>query len=266
MSGPRLPIGDDDLVAHVDGRLAPERRAELDVYLHSHPEVAVRVAADLAQRDALRDRLAAKAAEPIPARLRIANVAAARRARQGSQLRGMAAGVALLLAGGGAGWIANDVATSSARIGSPTTSAASNVSLVAEAVGAYRTFVVEVAHPVEVRAGDEAHLVHWLSKRVGKPLKTPDLTAFGFRLMGGRVLPAGSAAAAMLMYDDDAGTRMTVYIRADQGAETEFQFLREGEVSTFTWLDRGFGFAVAAATDRDRLLPIAEAVYKSLGA
>lgn len=261
-----LPIGDDDLVAYVDTRLAPARRAEVETYLATHPEIAARVEADLAQRAALRDRLAPKAAEPIPARLRVANIAAARRARQGAQLRAMAAGVALMVAGGGAGWIANDLATASRPAGAPAAVTASNASFVDDAVGAYRTFVVEVAHPVEVRAGDEAHLVQWLSKRVGKPLKTPDLTAFGFRLMGGRVLPAGSAAAAMLMYDNDAGTRMTVYIRADQGAETAFQFLREGEVSTFTWLDRGFGFAVSAATDRDRLLPIAEAVYKSIGA
>ena len=263
MSG--LPIGDDDLSAYVDARLAPRRRAEVEAYLANHPEIAASVAVDVAQRDALRDRLAPKAAEPIPARLRVANVAAARRARQGVRLHAMAASVALLAAGGGGGWIANDLATASRTADEPETATASKASFVDDAVGAYRTFVVEVAHPVEVRAGDEAHLAQWLSKRVGKPLKSPDLSAFGFRLMGGRVLPAGSAAAAMLMYDDDAGTRLTLYIRADQGAETAFQFLREGEVSTFTWLDRGFGFAVSAATDRNRLLPIAEAVHKGLG-
>lgn len=258
MTGPGAPVGDDDLAAFVDERLAPERRAAVEALLAARPEVAQRVEAERAQRDELRARLAFKAEEPIPARLRIANIRAAQSGRRFARLRAVAAACALLVAGGLGGWIARDVATDRP--------AASPVAFVSDAVGAYRAFVVEVAHPVEVRASDEAHLVAWLSKRLGRPLKAPDLSGFGYRLMGGRVLPAAAGAAAMLMYDDDAGTRLTVYVRADRGAETAFTFLREGEVGTFTWLDRGFGFAVSAKADRDRLLPIAEAVYKDLGA
>lgn len=258
MTSPGAPVGDDDLAAFVDGRLPPERRAAVEAWLAERPEARARVEAERAQRDELRARLAHKANEPIPSRLRIANIRAARRERMTGRLRAVAAGLALLALGGAGGWAAKDLLS---RPG-----AASPVAFVNEAVGAYRTFVVEVAHPVEVRAGEEAHLVAWLSKRVGKPLKAPNLTGFGFRLMGGRVLPAGSGAAAMLMYDDDAGTRLTLYVRADKGNETAFQFMREGEVSTFTWLDRGFGFAVSASADRARLLPIAEAVYRDFGA
>jgi hypothetical protein len=38
--------------------------------------------------------------------------------------------------------------------------------------------------------GQEAHLIQWLSKRLGRQLIAPDLTAGGFQLMGGRLLPA----------------------------------------------------------------------------
>lgn len=261
MTAPRLPIGDDDLTAFVDGRLSPERLPDVELYLADHPEVAGRLAADRALRDGLRERLAAKAAEPVPARLRIANIAAARRARFGARAGAMAAAGVLLVAGGAFGWVLRDlmpVASDPPRVVS--------AALAGDAAEAYRTFVVEVAHPVEVRASDEGHMITWLSRRLGRPLKVPDLTPFGFRLVGGRVLPAGSGAAAMMMFEDDTGLRLTVYVRADKGAETAFQFLREGEVSTILWLDQGLGFAVSAATDRGRLLPIAEAVYKDLGA
>ena len=70
----------------------------------------------------------------------------------------------------------------------------------------------------------------------------------------------------MLMYDNDHGTRLTVYVRAGDGSETAFRFLKDGEVSTFAWIDQGFGFAVSAATDREILLPIAEAVFRGLDA
>jgi anti-sigma factor RsiW len=80
--------------------------------------------------------------------------------------------------------------------------------------------------------------------------------------MGGRLLPAGSAAAAQLMYDDASGRRLTVYVRAASGTETAFRFQQEGDASTFAWIDQGFGFAVTASASRDELLPIAEAVYQ----
>jgi len=124
--------------------------------------------------------------------------------------------------------------------------------------------VDQIAHPVEVRAAEEAHLVQWLSKRLGHPLKTPDLTRFGFKLMGGRLLPAASGSAALLMYDNAQGNRLTLYVRAGAGAETAFRFQQDGEVATFAWMDQGFGYAVMGAGDRQRLLPVAEGVYHEL--
>ena len=105
----------------------------------------------------------------------------------------------------------------------------------------------------------EAHLLQWLSKRLGRKLTAPDLSRFGYRLMGGRLLPGGSGAAAQLMYDDASGRRLTIYVRATEGTETAFRFQKEGEAATFAWIDQGFGFAVTATGTREELLPIAEA-------
>lgn len=250
-----IPIGEDDLQAYIDERLTEARRSEVEAYLEGHPEIAARLAGDRIQRDALRQQLAAKFTEPIPLRLRVDSIRMSKRYMRRDWLRNAVAAVVLLAIGSGAGWIAGGTAPVEV---SPT------VVVTRDAVAAYRTFVVEVSHPVEVRASDEVHLVQWLSKRLGRQLRVPDLSRFGFRLMGGRVLPAGSYAAVMLMYDDGNGTRLTVYVRAGSTGETAFRFWRDGDVSTFAWLDQGYGFAVSAASDRDRLLPIAEAVYKSL--
>jgi len=121
--------------------------------------------------------------------------------------------------------------------------------------------VVEVAHPVEVDTSREAHLLQWLSKRLGRPLAAPDLAPFGFKLMGGRLLPGSAGAAAQLMYEDTGGRRLTVYVEASRGAQTAFRFRQDGETGTFAWIDQGFGFAVTGAVERAELLPIAEAVY-----
>lgn len=249
------PIGDDDLQAYVDGRLPPERAAALDAYLGVHPEIAARIALERRQREVMRRGLAGKSGEPIPPRLRIAAIRTSRRARLAGWTRGAAAAVLLLAVGSAAGWMAR---------GSAPAVVPQAVVVSRDAASAYRTFVVEVAHPVEVGAANEAHLVQWLSKRLGRPLAVPDLARFGYKLMGGRLLPAGAAAAAMLMYEDPGGARLSVYVRAGSSGETAFQFGREGDVSTFAWLDQGYGFAVSATTGRAQLLPIAEAVYRAL--
>jgi hypothetical protein len=59
----------------------------------------------------LRARLAAKAEEPIPARLRVGNLMAQRARRRGAQLARAAAVVGLLVLGGAGGWTLRDLAS-----------------------------------------------------------------------------------------------------------------------------------------------------------
>jgi len=257
MTGEDVPIGEDELQAFVDERLDGPRRDAVEAHLARHPELRERIAAERRQRASLRAQLQGKAAEPIPARLRIATLQAARRARLARRMSLIAAAVAIFVVGGSAGWFANGLRPALVAQ-APTTAVAQG------AAAAYRTFVVEVAHPVEVGVAQETHLLQWLSKRLGHKLEAPDLAPFGYRLMGGRLLPGGSGAAAQLMYEDTAGKRLTLYVRAADGTETAFRFQQDGDAATFAWIDQGFGFAVTATASREELLPIAEAVYKGL--
>lgn len=252
-----FPIGEDDLQAFVDDRLDGTRRAAVEAHLAAHPEIAERVAAERRQRAALRTELEAKFSEPVPARLRIANLRSRRRSFWTRAGANAAAAVAIFVAGAAAGWFASAIAPSPVA-----TAAAPTASVAQGATAAFRTFVVEVAHPVEVGVQQEQHLLQWLSKRLGRRLAAPDLSRFGYRLMGGRLLPGGAGAAAQLMYDDASGRRLTIYVRAADGTETAFRFQREGDAATFAWIDQGFGFAVTAVATREELLPIAEAVYR----
>jgi len=261
------PIGEDDLQAYVDGRLAPERRADVEAFLTEHPEEADRITAHREQRDAVRELLAFKAKGPIPARLRVATIAKeVQRTRRQSRVRrlnSVAATVGWLIIGALTGWYGNNVlhapvATQAADLhgGQP---------MVHDAFSAYRTFVSEVVHPVEVDANHEAHLVQWLSKRLGMPLVAPDLAKQGYRLMGGRLLPAGSGSAAMFMYDDDTGIRLTLYARVGQSEDTSFRFASDNKGgSAFYWQDAGMGYVLIGEIDRSHLLAVAEAAYHQL--
>jgi anti-sigma factor RsiW len=253
-----FPVGDDELQAYIDERLTAERAAAVEAHLAAHPELREQAMADRRARALLRGQLEAKAIEAVPARLRIANIQTGQRVRRIRQLGSIAATVAIFFMGAGGGWYVANLQHAVPNVAQATSTA----KVTQGAVSAYLTFVVEVVHPVEVDAKQETHLVQWLSRRLGRPLSAPDLSTFGYRLMGGRLLPADSGQAAQFMYDDASGKRITIYVRsAEGGSETAFRFEREGDTSSFAWIDQGFGFAVTGMAPREELLPIAEAVY-----
>lgn len=241
------------LQAFIDDRLTGEAQEAVAAQLAADPSLSASVSADRAHREALRRALADVGEETVPARLRIETLRARQKALRLSRWRAMAAGLALLTVGAAGGWVAGRL---------PVASRPAAVITVAEQAGAaYRTYVVEIAHPVEVDTSREAHLLQWLSKRLGRPLAAPDLGRFGYELMGGRLLPGADGAAAQLMYQDASGQRLTLYVGASRGEETAFRFLKDGRAATFAWIDQGFGFAVTAPVDRETLLPIAETIY-----
>ena len=252
------PVEEDDLHARIDGQLPRERAEDVDAYLGAHPEEEVRVSQYAQQRQALRTAFAAQASGPIPNRLRVAHLVAQQRRRGRRQLAQIAAVVCLIVLGGIGGWAARDL--TGALSSSPPGAVARMIT--ADAITAHRTFSVEVRHPVEVDAGQEAHLVQWLSKRLGRQLVVPDLAAAGFHLMGGRLLPAEDGPAAQFMYENGNGERLTLYLRTGVGGETAFRYHEEGGIGAFYWSDEGFGYAIAAKADRNLLLRIAELVYR----
>jgi len=132
---------------------------------------------------------------------------------------------------------------------------------------AHATYAPEVRHPVEVGADQEAHLVAWLSKRLGAQLRAPKLEAVGYSLVGGRLLPGESGPVAHFMYQCKQGTRITLYVRTDAtgNRETQFRYQAEGNVKVFYWIDRKFGYALSTAdVAKETLLTVANAVYQQL--
>jgi anti-sigma factor RsiW len=261
-SGPPR-IDEDDLHALVDGRLPAAEAAELRARLAQQPELQATVNAWTSQREVLQRAFSTPAIETTPASL----LAAAERAQelrnnaaQWTRWAGMAASVLVAF---GVGWLANMEYT--ARVApSPA------VQFARQATVAYAVFQPEVRHPVEVTAAQQEHLVQWLSKRLGRKLKVPDLTAQGYQLLGGRLLPGDAGARAQFMYQDASGKRLTLYLGAvkDGGKvdtkETAFRFFEEGGVPAFYWVDQGFGCALSGPLPRGTLLELARIAYEQL--
>lgn len=264
---PLLPDEEAELHAYVDGRLDAGRRAAVEHRLAHDPEVAERVRAWKLQRDALRTLHPEMLLEPVPAHLLHAAMQLDRRSSRFAQWQrwgGMAAAVLLAF---GLGW-GGHMQFQDARVRSGVTSAV--MSFAQQAVAAHAVYMPEVRHPVEVEAAQQQHLVQWLSKRLNRQLKVPNLGPAGYELVGGRLLPGTNGARAQFMYQNAAGERVTLYVGAVDGSgakgmdETAFRFTSEGGISSFYWVDQGFGYALSGKLPRQGLLVLAESVYKQL--
>jgi anti-sigma factor RsiW len=264
-------LTEDQIHALVDGQHAAGEQAALQARLAQEPDAQATVLKWQQQRDALRGLHQSILDEPVPSLLGSAarqTAASQQELKQWWRWGGMAAGVLLAF---GAGWFSHTVWNGEWPPAAALAKARAEQDFVRQASFAHVVYSPEIRHPVEVTAAEQEHLVQWLSKRVGKPLKVPNLGAQGYALVGGRLLPGEAGARAQFMFQNTAGTRITLYLGAldpvPGGAysrETGFHFAADGPIPSFYWIDQGFCYALAGPVPRDALMKLAEAVYRQL--
>ena len=252
MSDRDAPVTEDELHAYVDGELPANRRSAVEAWLASHPDDSARIAAWRAQADAIRARYSALSSEPLPARFELDRLL---RGTRSWRAVAAAAVIAAFLAGGVVGWMAHGAsAAAPSRFDIFTT----------QALDAHRLYVVEVRHPVEVIGAERQHLVQWLSKRLDQELRVPDLEASGLKLVGGRLLPGPSGAAAFFMYEGPSGERFTIYYARTDAPPTAMRYRAADRFAALYWVEQGLAYVVSGPLDRERLLRVAQAAYDQI--
>jgi anti-sigma factor RsiW len=213
------------LSAFADNELSAGQRAATLEWLANDPKAATRVAHYRAQRTALTAMLAVSG-EDVRSLVLLNSTQWCRHAETVAVWMGM--GVAL---GYAAGWL-----SPSAWIDQPV--------FVDRADAAYAVYAPEQRHAVEVTASDEKHLATWLSMRLGRPLAIPSLRGYGYSLIGGRLLPGESGPAALFMYQNAIGVRLTLYIATGQQNPMALRLFRKGNRNSIYWTSQGMGYAL----------------------
>lgn len=248
------PVTEDELHAFVDGELPSDRKTAVEAWLASHADDAARVAAWKAQADAIRSRFGSAVNEAVPSRLKVDSLL-----RSGRNWRAVAAAVAAaaFLIGGVAGWMARDTTEVTAAPGDPADQIAQY------ALAAHKLYIGEIRHPVEVGA-TEAHLTPWLSRRLGTTLRVPDFSAFDMKLLGGRLLPGETGPAALFMYENGNGDRITFYCAKLPVQQMSFRYYQSDNVAAIRWVVSDYGYVVSGPADKMRLKELAKAAFEQL--
>jgi anti-sigma factor RsiW len=305
MTHDEIDIDDPTLHAYVDGQLPPERAAQVADWLLRHPRAAQQVLGWREQRDSLKALHRDWLDEPVPpsltAALRPPAAKAPRWPRAWAAALLLAVGLGAGVAGGWGGhawWTGKKEAAEMAAAAAASRAAGRDPSIpeyVRDAAIAHAVYQPEKRHPVEVGADQADHLIQWLSKRLGQPLYAPTLRDYGWKLVGGRLLPAGddpstgaspgpsagasartsvgaALARAQFMYENEAGERFTLYVSTGASspeAPVAFRLMQRVEGGQTTrslfWIDGKLAYALSGNFDERRLRVLADLVHARIG-
>lgn len=94
---------------------------------------------------------------------------------------------------------------------------ASQPTILDRAADAHMTYALDPVRPVEFTAKQTLPMEQWLQRRLGLAVTAPNLTSVGWTLLGGRLVPGVGTPAALFVYEDTGGVRLSVL--AQRGTE-----------------------------------------------
>lgn len=259
MTGIQTQITEADLISYVDGRLDDQRSNEVRAYLATNPAEMRKVEAWQKQNAALTALYGRVDEAAVPANLDVVRIDRRLRSERAHWRNLAAASILVLAVGVTAGWYGRGL--------NRRDEGGEIHSVIADATQAHKFFTAEVLHPVEVRADadDTSSLQKWMTKRLDRNLSIPDLHRHGLQLIGGRVLPNSTGAAAQLMYEDDTGERVTLYIvPAADSEDTAMHRTRMGSLEAVSWDDETIRCALVGTLAPERMDAIAKDMYQQL--
>ncbi|WLG37585.1 anti-sigma factor family protein [Pseudomonas rhodesiae] len=233
-----LPPNEHDLHAYVDHQLSENDRRALDTWLATHPEVAAQVQAWQQDAHALRAALGGALQQPANPQLDPALIR--QRVRHNTR-RHLATAALLLVAvslGGWGGWQAREATQPPLQP-------------MADAMQAFRLFAQDGILPADYRAQDSGTMQAWLDRYFQQAQRLPDLSQSGFTPVSGRLLTTDQGAAAMVLYQDAQGRRISFYIRPpgpDNGFLPRGSRTADGLQAQY-WSGGGYNYAVVSPVD-----------------
>ncbi|MBK4994923.1 anti-sigma factor [Pseudomonas sp. S37] len=248
----RLIPSEDELHAYVDERLEPVRRAEVHAWLAANPQAAARVEGWRADARRLRAALAGFGELPGAPPLELGPLR--RQLRQRRQRRWASAAVLVLAVGIGGlgGWQMRDAAL--AQVDMP----------MADAVQAHRLFAASQA--LDIQASDPGQLRDWLGRHFSRVGQLPDLAGYGFKPVGARLLSNEQGPAALLVFEDGKGQRISLFMRSPS---EQYQRMPDGQrvdgqLEARYWSHGDYNFALVSAADDARGAGLGQALRLGL--
>ncbi|WP_237882613.1 anti-sigma factor family protein [Pseudomonas sp. PGPR40] len=234
-----MPPSEHDLHAYVDHQLNEADRHRVETYLADNAEVAAQVRAW--QHDAQQLRAALSGVLQQPANPELDPAMIRQRVKRQSR-RHLASAAVLLIAvsvGGLSGWQAREMTL--VRAPMPMT----------DAMQAYRLIAQQGILPADYTVSDDGDMQGWLDRYFSQAHRLPNLTASGYTPISGRLLSTEQGPAAMVVYEDRSGHKISFYVRPPGPKNTLLPrgSRSDGELQAEYWSGAGYNYAMVSPSD-----------------
>ena len=271
------------LSAYIDHELSDEDTRAIEALLATDPSLAAELDQLIAANDAAIAEFDEVLDDPVPSFLidmiedadlddHSINVPQAANSNNSwlPDWRSAAAGICLLVAGGFAGYVINEVS------GNNTDSDKSDRVLVAQNGPSWLQLVADYhgvyagqkRHLVEVGADEADHIVKWLGSTTGVGFSIPDISETGFEFQGARLLVVKGMPVAQLMYTNVDGAVVAIcFQQGKTGSMMATSDLNKSVINEFgiiSWNDRSANFLVIGDENQDKLNDIANLAKLSI--
>lgn len=234
-----MPPSERDLHAYVDHQLDDADRRLVETYLASNPQMAAQVRAWQHDAQQLRAALSGALQQPVNQEL---DPALIRQRLKHQSRRHLASAAMLLIAvsvGGLSGWQAREMTLASTSL--PMT----------DAMQAYRLIAQQGILPADYKVSADGDMQGWLDRYFTRANRLPDLSGAGFKPVSGRLLSTEQGPAAMVVYEDQGGHKISFYVRPPgpknnllpRGSRSD------GELQAEYWSGSGYNYAMVSPSD-----------------
>lgn len=234
-----MPPSERDLHAYIDHQLSDDDRRLVETFLASNADVSAQVRAW--QQDAQQLRAALSGALQQTANPDLDPGLIRQRLKRQSR-RHLASAAVLLIAvsvGGFSGWQAREITLRSAA------------QPMGDAMQAYRLFAQKEMLPADYKVDGDGNMQGWLDRYFTQANRLPDLSDAGFKPVSGRLLSTEQGPAAMVVYEDPRGQKISFYVRPP--GPKNFLLPRgsrsDGELQAEYWSGAGYNYAMVSPTD-----------------
>ncbi|WP_110657561.1 anti-sigma factor family protein [Salinicola halimionae] len=269
---PRHPT-EQDLHAYLDDQLDAERRQWIESWLQANPDQSAELEKWRVDARRLRARYANPEQWPDNPAL---DPAAIRRRQRANSQRWLATAAMLVMAVGigmTGGWKVHDMMTPPSISAQP----------MADAVQAYRLFTDNVSlnrntaidgngivdasdtAVTEPDANSRERIVKLFQAHFSDGIMPPDLSAAGLEMTGARLLATDQGPAAMVVYRDQTGRQMMMYIRPPGAGNHMLEPGKriDGKLMAQYWSKGNYNYAVVSQPDDPNAAMLEEMLRES---
>lgn len=261
----RHEFGEEVLNAYVDGRLNEADRVRVEAYLARNPEAAARTEAYARLNRDLRRLFNNSLSDPLrPEHAQLGNSLERELARtqRRRHLRHLAAAAAVFLVFAGVlalTWKQTDGVKATNQLFAlfESTTSGPNEQSRASTDGepAVSDKALNVATPAAGKNTNDG------SGESGGGQAAPDLSEFGFGLVGTRVLAKPDGNSMQLIYESEAGARVELFFSASESSQqTSLTLMEQGPVSVMLWRNGGRAYSLIGEVGRDTLLSMGKVI------